>query len=139
MTNPLRVKAFIAVLVSGLTSTAYGHPTGDVQINELGTVQIGGYSVSAKQVGTLVPGEGATYELYVRGGPEIKVVRAWVGTEEGRESVKTKAVKTPEYFDADLEIPDPIPEKSSVWVEIESADQQKARGAFPLPQVGSAK
>jgi hypothetical protein len=77
-------------------------------------------TVAVTQVGHVEAGKAATFEIVVAGG-KPKAVRAWVGVESAEGSVKVKAKETEKFFDADLEVPKPLPEKSKFWVELETA------------------
>jgi hypothetical protein len=47
--------------------------------------------------------------------------------------VKVKAEDRGQFFDADLELPSPLPAQSKLWVEIE-AESGKKTGSFTLDQ-----
>lgn len=129
-------KSIAALCIAALLpSAAAAHPTGpDVKIRELGSTAIGSYSVASKQIGEVAPGSTATFEIYLSGRSEPpKAVRAWVGDESAKGSVKAKAVKTPDYFDADVEVPEPLPERSALWVEVET-DAGKEKSSFEIAQ-----
>lgn len=89
--------------------------------HDLGAAQVGAFEVAVTQVGDVTPGEGATFEIRPTGADEITAVRAWVGVESGQGSVKVKAPKRGDFYDADLEVPAQLPEGSKAWVEIETA------------------
>lgn len=127
-----RIGYSIMLVVSAAFSPALSlaHPTGpDVKISEVGTTKIGEYEVSAKQVGPLE--KTATFEIYVKGAAEPKAVRAWIGEESGKGSVKAKAIKTPKYYDADVEVPGGAG-NASLWIEIDGQSGRE-KGALPLP------
>ena len=103
-------------------------------MHPLGTAKIGAFDVAVVQVGEVKPGEGATFEIRPSSNEaDITAVRAWVGSEDGQGSVKVKAPKRGDFYDADLEVPSPLPEGSKAWVEIEGAGG-KAAGSFALKQ-----
>ena len=97
----------------------------------LGTAKVGGFEVAVTQVGAVRPGEGATFEIRPAGAGEITAVRAWVGVEFGQGSVKAKAPRRGDFYDADLEVPAQLPAGCKVWVEIETP-AGKAATAFEL-------
>jgi len=119
----------LALLLSPTVVSA--HPTGDVKITEVGEVSIGAFQVSAKQVGPVEAKKTATFEIYLKGKEDPKVVRVWVGDKSGKGSVKAKAVKTAKYYDADVEIPETLSSDSALWVEIEGAAGRE-KGMLPI-------
>lgn len=119
----------LALFVS--PTLGFAHPTGDVKITEVGEVSIGSFKVSAKQVGSVEAKKTATFEIYLKGNEEPKVVRVWVGDKSGKGSVKAKAVKTAKYYDADVEIPESLTSDSALWVEIESGSGRE-KGMLPI-------
>ena len=67
----------------------------------------------------------------------VVAVRFWIGTEDARGSVKAKAdiedPKQPNHWHTHTEVPDPLPDGSKLWVEIET-DAGKTAGFFDLQQ-----
>jgi hypothetical protein len=51
--------------------------------------------------------------------------------ESGQGSVKVKAPKRGDFYDADVEVPAPLPDGGKAWVEIETA-AGKSAGGFEL-------
>ena len=101
--------------------------------HELGSNDVGPHSMSVTQVGDVEAGGPATFEIVLddeAANPET--VRAWVGNEQAIGSVKVRSVDRGEFFDADLEVPDPMPEDSRLWVEIQGDDGQRHTGSFEL-------
>src|SRR5687768_8236580 len=74
--------------------------------HELGTQTIGGYNVKAARFGDIKPGAEAIVELKVTGGSgKPKAVRAWIGTEGGEGSAKTKGEAEGDEYDLHIELP----------------------------------
>ena len=68
--------------------------------------------------------------------PVPKAIRVWVGTENGRGSVKAKAEAEKDAkgeYGAHVEVPNPIPADSKLWISIEPENGQSAKGALALP------
>ncbi|MDZ4829328.1 MAG: hypothetical protein SGJ09_03900, partial [Phycisphaerae bacterium] len=107
----------------------------------LGTSTIGTFSaVATRDEGTLAAGKDAAIDVTVTApaGVTAKVagVRFWIGTEDGKGSVKAKAEvedpKEPTRWHAHAEIPSPIPSGSMLWVEIENDKGETVKGSFSL-------
>lgn len=101
--------------------------------HDLGTANVGAFSVAVTQIGHAHAGEAATFEIRPTPAPgstdaDITAVRAWVGVESGQGSAKVKAPKRGDFYDADLEVPAQLPEGSKAWVEIETPAGKAATG-----------
>ncbi len=110
---------------------------------ELGTATIGVFNVKVtRDEGQIVAGKDAPIDVTVTAaeGRTAKVVgvRFWIGTEDGKGSVKAKAEienpKEPNRWHTHAEIPNPIPSGSQLWVEIESDAGGSVTGSFDLKQ-----
>lgn len=118
--------------------TAAGHGGAIIQ---LGTSTIGTFDVRAtRDEGQIVAGGDAPIDVTVTptaGSTAVAIaVRFWIGTEDGKGSVKAKAdienPAEPNRWHTHAEIPNPMPEGSRLWVEIESDDAKTALGSFDL-------
>ncbi|MEX0654651.1 MAG: hypothetical protein WDZ31_02015 [Phycisphaeraceae bacterium] len=101
--------------------------------HELGSTEVGPYAVTVTQVGAVEAGGPGTFEIVLddeAAAPEA--IRAWVGNEQAVGSVKVRAVDRGDFFDADLQVPDPMPEESRLWVEIQTDDGQRHTGSLDL-------
>lgn len=101
--------------------------------HELESEDVGPYAVRVTQVGEVEAGGPATFEIVLddeAANPEA--VRAWVGNEQAIGSVKVRAVDRGAFFDADLQVPEPMREDSRLWVEIQENDGQRHTGSFGL-------
>ena len=97
---------------------------------DLGKQDIAGYSVHATQVGDVKPGEEAIFILALSGGSgKPKAVRGWVGVESGERSVKSRAEDEGKEYHLHHPVSKPLPPKSRLWVEIETAAGRK-RASF---------
>jgi hypothetical protein len=110
----------------------HGHDAHSGERHDLGSAKVGTFDAAVTQIGDAHAGEGATFEIRPTGGAgEITAVRAWVGVESGQGSVKLKAPKRGDFYDADLEVPSQLPDGSKFWVEFETA-AGKSNGSFEL-------
>jgi hypothetical protein len=77
---------------------------------------------------TITPAAGST--------GSIAAVRFWIGTEDAKGSVKAKAevenAADPDRWHVHAEIPNPMPEGSMLWVEIEDDKGAISTGSFDL-------
>jgi len=115
-----------------------GH-TGEVV--ELGTVTIGEWTVrAARDKGEIKAGGDAPIDVWLTtsdGQPAtVAVVRFWIGLEDARVSRKARAdvenPKEPNHWHTHAEVPDPIPEGTRLWVEVERNRDEAAIGSFDL-------
>ena len=115
----------------------HGHEhTGDP--HDLGTQKVAGYDVKVVQRGDLEMSKEATFEVKVPAGPkqpsETMTVRAWVGTQDGKGSVKVKAPYQDDHhdFDAHIMMPKELPTDAKVWVEFEDGAGAKGTASFAI-------
>lgn len=107
----------------------------------LGEQSIGGFTVTAgREEGTLAAGKSPAFDLTVApaagGTAKVASVRFWVGTQDAKGSVKAKAEledpKNPNGWHAHAELPNPLPQGSKLWVEVEDDKGVKTVGSFDL-------
>lgn len=99
---------------------------------DLGTQKIGAFEVQVTLVGEVKPGEEAIFIISPKGQGEPKSVRAWVGVETGKGSIRTKAEEEKEgEWHAHHQVSKPLPVASKLWVELETAGG-KQKGSFAL-------
>ncbi|MGE0191243.1 MAG: hypothetical protein AB7T63_04290 [Planctomycetota bacterium] len=98
----------------------------------LGEAQAGGYTVALAVFGDIKAGGEAVLDINVSGG-DASVVRAWVGVESGKGSMKGKVDGEDGDYHGHIEIPAEMAEGSAIWVEIEGADGAKNATSFKLP------
>lgn len=126
---------------AGETKPADGAGHGGAII-ELGTTKIGELTVRAsRDKGEIKAGGDAPIDVWLTtadGKPAaVTAVRFWIGVEDAKGSVKAKAdiedPKQPNHWHTHAEVPDPMPEGTKLWVEIE-AGGGKTVGSFELKQ-----
>lgn len=101
--------------------------------HDLGTQAIGEHRVRVVQIGDVAAGSPATFEIYFESEPaSLRAVRAWVGDEAATGSVKVRTVRRGEFHDADLQVPQAMPEGARFWVEVETEDGQRSVGSFQI-------
>jgi hypothetical protein len=99
----------------------------------LGERTIGSFTVKASRDGDIKAGGDAAIDVWVSGGSsKVAAVRFWIGTEEAKGSVKAKAEIEGDHWHTHAEVPNPIPDGSKLWVEIEAEGGEKAAGSFEL-------
>jgi hypothetical protein len=105
---------------------------------ELGNATIGAFGVRAsRDQGEIKPGGDAPIDVWLSGSSDkVVAVRFWIGTQDSKGSVKAKAdiedPKEPNHWHTHTEVPNPMPEGSKLWVEIETETGQKAAASFEL-------
>ncbi|GMU84596.1 MAG: hypothetical protein IPM64_16775 [Phycisphaerales bacterium] len=101
---------------------------------ELGEATVNGMKVkAARDAGDIKPGGDAAIDVWVDGGlGNAAAVRFWIGTEDAKGSIKSKAEVEDGKWHTHAEVPDPLPAGSKVWVEIEGKDGKKSVASFEL-------
>ena len=99
---------------------------------DLGKLKIGAYEVQVTQFGEIKAGEEAVFVITPKGEGEPKAVRAWIGVESGKGSIKTKAEEEKKgEWHAHHAVSKPLPTNSKIWIELETANG-KQKGSFDL-------
>lgn len=113
---------------------AGGDKHDDGPVVELGSMAIGSFQVKASRDGGITAGEEAPVDLFVTPGEGVKVatVRAWIGTQDAKGSIKAKMDLEKDNYHNHVEVPKPLPADSKLWVEIEDDKGVKAVGSFDL-------
>ena len=102
----------------------------------LGTFDVGGLMIEAAQShGNVEPGKESHLAVklpYKDDG--ATVVRAWLGTEDRTLSTVGKGdyAASHDGYDIHAVAPDPLPEGTKWWLEIEKPDGTKSVGSFPI-------
>ncbi|MBN8525006.1 MAG: hypothetical protein J0M02_06710 [Planctomycetes bacterium] len=104
----------------------------------VGSVEIGTCTVAASASGVIAAGKEWHVELRVSPAQPIpKAIRIWVGSESGRGSAKAKAEAekgASGEFSAHVELPDPLPADSRLWISIEPESGPTVKGSLALPK-----
>jgi hypothetical protein len=103
---------------------------------ELGSGTVGPFSLRAsRDEGPVKAGGDSPIDVWVTGAPKVSAVRFWIGTEDAKGSVKALAEiekpEEPNRWHTHVEIPDPMPAGSRLWVEVE-AEGKKSVASFDL-------
>lgn len=95
------------------------HPAGER--HALGQAVLGAHTLAVFHEGALVPGEEGHIDLDVAAGATLpEVVRGWIGVESGQGSRKARFEKeSATTLHGHVEVPDPLPAGSSLWLEID--------------------
>jgi hypothetical protein len=108
---------------------------------DLGTNKIADLTVKAtRDSGEIKPGGDAPIDVWITtadGKPaQASAVRFWIGTEDARAFRKARAeIENPEepnHWHTHVEVPDPMPPESRLWVELEKQGGKKDVTSFPL-------
>ncbi len=117
----------------------HGHDHGDDHdhgpTTQLGELSADGFLVKASRDGGIKAGGDAPIDVWVTGGTvKVAAVRFWIGTQDAKGSLKAKAEIEKDNWHTHAEIPNPLPESSKLWVEIEADNGQKTLVGFDLKQ-----
>jgi len=101
----------------------------DHEMRMLGEQTVDGMTVKASRDDVeFTAGGEAPIDVWVDGGDGkgvgVTAVRFWIGTEDGRGSVKAKAAIEGDHWHTHAEIPATLPEGAKLWVEIERGDER---------------
>ncbi|MCG3127213.1 MAG: hypothetical protein CHACPFDD_02071 [Phycisphaerae bacterium] len=101
---------------------------------ELGETTVDGMKVRAsRDAGEIKAGGDAPVDIWVDGGlGSAAAVRFWIGIESAKGSLKAKAEDENGHWHTHGQVPEPLPEGSKLWVEIEHKDGRKSLGSFDL-------
>lgn len=102
--------------------------TAAIPMRNMATVTIGPYEVHPMYEEELEDGH---YNLHVTGG-EVAAVRIWVGSEDASDAMVVKTEIENDYHHGHVEVPNPVPAGSLLWIEIEAPDGSLVKGSTPL-------
>lgn len=86
----------------------------------LGTVEVAGFRIDVVRVAPVEPGKLADFDLDFGKATRPDTVRCWIGVESGQGSRKERFAREGEtVMHGHPEAPDPLPEGSRLWIEIE--------------------
>lgn len=106
---------------------AHGHD--ESKGESLGSIKIGAFKVTVAQEATVTAGKEGSFHVKIIGG-NVKTVSTWIGTQDGKGSVKAKAEKEGADFHAHPQAPASMPSGSMLWIELEADDGTKLVGSI---------
>ena len=98
----------------------------------IGESKAGDFTVALAVFGEIEAGHEGVLDINVTDGKPA-AVRAWVGVESGKGSMKAKVDGEDGDYHGHIEVPATLPEGSAIWVEVEGADGAKSATSFKLP------
>lgn len=128
----------------------HDHATGEEHAHEdhghgapisLGEQTAGAFALKAtRDEGEIIAGKDCAIDVTITSAdaaaPGIAAVRFWIGTQDARGSVKARAEienqSEPNRWHTHAEIPSPLPEGSTLWVEIETDSGEKLLASFKI-------
>lgn len=117
---------------------SHGHSHGP--LTPIGKAVMGTYSVTVEAAGNPAPGKEWHLEILLDPAqPAPKAVRVWVGQQNARGSVKSKAAPKmgPKgAYSAHVDVPAPLPAGSQVWIALEPNAGEATQGSLALPKAG---
>jgi hypothetical protein len=99
---------------------------------QMGEQKAGPFTVKVSRDGDIKAGGDVPVDIWVDGGAKGKAVRFWFGTEDGKGSIKAKCEVEVDQWHTHGEVPDPLPEGSKLWIEIEGEDGTKTVVGFAI-------
>lgn len=128
-TEPNKPEAGAAT--SGKPTSTDGHGHGPS--TALGEQASGGFTIRASREGDVKAGGDVPIDVRVTGGTgKPAAVRFWIGTQDATGSVKAKAALEKDDWHTHVEIPNPLPADSKLYVELESDKGEKTVVSFDL-------
>lgn len=112
----------------------HDHGEGDHEDHAL-SVELAGASYTVTLHGAVAAG-GEAHADIVRSGPATAALRAWVGVEGGRGSMKALVeFGAADTAHAHIMAPDPLPEGSALWLEASDDAGERSTASVPLPEI----
>lgn len=125
---------------AGMDGTKSGPGHGGAVI-ALGEQPIGPFIAKAtRDDGPIVAGKDAPVDVTITAAPastvKVASARFWIGAQDAKGSVKARAEvedpRDPNRWHVHVEIPNPLPESSKLWVEIEDEKGGRSVAGFDL-------
>ncbi len=107
-------------------------PDHEIPMRNFASLTIGPYEVQPMFEEEIVDGH---YNLKITGA-EVKAVRVWVGPEDASGVMVVKGEIENDYHHHHVEVPNPVPAGTELWIEIETPDGETLKGSTPLVQAG---
>ncbi len=126
---------------AGHDHAAGAHAHAHAEGKPIGSVTIGTQAVAVAAEGAVpLSGEWHLDLTVTPAQPAPQAVRVWVGIENGRGSVKAKAEAegTTGAYEAHVDVPATLPNGARLWISIDDATGQSAKGALALPATAAA-
>jgi hypothetical protein len=119
-----------------------GHGGAVIDLLATGANTVGPFNITkaSRDKGDIIAGKDAAFDVTIEpkdaAGAKATAVRFWIGTEDGKGSVKAKAEiedpKDPNRWHVHAEVPNPIPAGSKFYFEIEDDKGGTSVGSFDL-------
>jgi hypothetical protein len=134
LSSLLSATALATALICGPSQIiAEDHDHDHGEAHALGDLTLAGTTLSVTMHGEAEAGKDAAVTVKITGGPQPTVVRVWIGSENGRGTVKAKLDGKDGSYHGHCMTPNPMPEDAALWVNIEDADGGGAKGSVALP------
>lgn len=96
----------------------------------IGQVTLTGGTLDVAVAGDLTPGTELHVDITYADGEPPSAVRVWVGVESAEGSMKAKADAGDEGYHAHVEVPDPLPADSRLWLEAEDESGEREQASL---------
>lgn len=101
--------------------------------HDLGTLTLGGWTVKAKQEGKIEAGKEGHFDIDLAGSSDKPAaVRVWIGSQDGKGSMKSKADGDGGEYHAHADAPSPLNAEAKLWIEIETSKGEKLVGSVAI-------
>jgi len=110
----------------------HGQSHGHGPATDLGHQVAGAFTVSSARTSDVIGGSDATFDVSVTGPTVPVAVRIWVGTQDAKGSVKSLCPMEDGVGHAHADVPNPLPQDSRLWVELEVQGGEKVLVGFEL-------
>ena len=108
-----------------------GHGSGPAV--QLGEQVISGMTIKAARDGDVAAGGDVPVDVWVTSATaKVTAVRMWIGTEDGKGSLKAKAALEKDSWHNHVEVPKELSAASKLWVEVETEKGEKTVAGFEL-------
>lgn len=96
----------------------------------IGQITLTGGTLDVEVAGDLTPGSEMHVNITYADGEPPSAVRVWVGVESAEGSMKAKADAGDEGYHAHVEVPDPLPADSRLWLEAEDESGEREQASL---------
>ena len=97
----------------------------------MGSSDLGDFKIKVASIGEITPGKEGVLDGEVSGG-SLAAIRAWVGVESAKGSLKSKMGVSGKGFHGHVEVPTTLPDGSAIWLEVEDAAGKKHKASFKM-------
>ena len=117
------------------TPTNPGHSSGGGTTTS-GTITVSGAPLTVSMAGTMKPDAQMHVDIVQTAGPDLAVLRLWIGTASGAGSLKAKAHSHGRRAHVHVEVPATLAPDAALWFEAEDGSGARETASLPLGSSG---